>query len=363
MSNVNRKRLLEILCGFIILPIVLCCDPNVEINTVDPSLLPVLTTNKVTYITSTTAQCGGDLTSDGGSTILMRGVCWSNSNPNPIITDNKTDDGVTVGPFSSQIEGLKKDTKYYVRAYATNTKGTAYGNTISFNTGIVFNQNLNYDSVTDIDGNIYKTIIIGNQIWMAENLRTTHYQNAESIPEISEDLVWLSLKSGAQCSWNNNASFSSRFGRIYNFYAVSDSRNIAPVGWRVATNSDWSILISYLVNNGFNYDGSITDNKTSKAIASTTDWFIDENFIGSPGCDLSKNNKSGFSALPCNGRSDYDGAFFTDGYNQSVAWWTSTLYSTKYPYFYSIAYTNVFIAQSFGYPSLNSGLYVRCVKN
>ncbi len=102
------------------------------------------------------------------------------------------------------------------------------------------------ESVTDIDGNVYHSVNIGNQVWMTENLKTTHYRNGDPIPMVSDANTWGSLTAGAYCNYENNESNASAYGRLYNWYAINDDRNIAPLGWHVSTDEDWSALTIYL---------------------------------------------------------------------------------------------------------------------
>jgi hypothetical protein len=121
--------------------------------------IPVLSTTAVTDITQATATCGGNITSDGGATVTARGVCWS-TNQTPTISDNKTTDGTGVGNFVSSISGLTANTTYYVRAYATNSNGTAYGSAMSFTT----QEGSSGSTFTDTrDGKVYQTVVIGTQ--------------------------------------------------------------------------------------------------------------------------------------------------------------------------------------------------------
>ncbi len=126
--------------------------------------IPILTTSVVSAITSTSAICGGDISSEGAAPVTARGVCWSTSN-DPTIANSSTTDGTGTGVFISNLTGLLTNTVYFVRAYATNSVGTAYGNEVSFIFG----------HVTDFDGNIYEIVPIGKQIWMKENLKTGLY--------------------------------------------------------------------------------------------------------------------------------------------------------------------------------------------
>ena len=101
-------------------------------------------------------------------------------------------------------------------------------------------------TVTDIDGNIYKTVNIGSQIWLKENLRTTKYSNGDPIPEITSGTQWMNLTSGAYCNYNNDPGFADTYGLLYNWYAVKDPKNICPAGWHVPSESEWTSLIDFL---------------------------------------------------------------------------------------------------------------------
>ncbi len=160
----------------------------------------------VTGILSTSAICGGNITNDGGTSITARGVCWSAS-PNPTTTNSKTTDGTGTGTFTSTITGLSTVTTYYARAYATNSTGTTYGNEITFKTF--------FGEVIDIEGNIYPTVKIGEQIWMAENLKTTKYNDGTAIPNVPGNSTWAALTTGAYCWFNNDITLKNIYGAIF----------------------------------------------------------------------------------------------------------------------------------------------------
>jgi len=287
----------------------------------DIELLISLSTYEVNAITHTTANSGGNITSDGGSEILARGVCWS-TKPNPTIADSKTMDGVGIGRFTSAIEGLTTATTYYVRAYATSTLGTAYGNIYQIRTRsenvipTTLNPDLSYGVVYDIDGNVYNTITIGTQTWMAENLRTTRYRSGESVPLVTNSSTWATVSNDAQCTYDNmtNVDTIAKIGRLYNFKAVSDSRNLAPVGWHIATDTEWIVLTSYLA--GHLESSFSIINKMSSKIGWTP--YIDGDDFG-----LFPDNSSGFSALPC-GIRDNNGLFYD--HHDATCWWAFTPY-------------------------------------
>jgi uncharacterized protein (TIGR02145 family) len=281
-----------------------------------PATIPVLTTTNITSITQTSASCGGTITSDGAVAITTRGVCWSTSQ-NPKITDNITSDGNGIGIYSSTLNGLIQNTTYFVRAYATNSAGTGYGNTLSFATQdgpIIFNPNLTYGSVTDIDDNVYKTITIGIQVWMAENLKTTKYHNGDIIGTTNPIALNIRSESSPKYQWayEGDESNVANYGRLYTWYAATDSRNVCPAGWHVPTDTEWSTLTTYL-GGEWVAGGSLKE-------TSTAHW-------KSP--NTGATNGTGFTAL-AGGYRDGDGDFVDiGGYGH---WWSSTIGDNNFPW-------------------------------
>ena len=200
--------------------------------------------------------------------------------------------------------------------------------------------NLVFGTLKDIDGNVYKTVIIGNQEWMTENLRVTKYNDGTSIPHVTDSSQWSNITTPGYCFYNNSTdvSYRNKWGALYNWYVVSPSnpKQIAPVGWRVPTDADWDTLQNYLITNGYNWDGSTSDNRIAKSMASKTDWISSTN-AGAIGNDLSKNNASGFSALP-SGNHNYNGSFYAQtlfGY-----WWCAKEFDASYAYSRHLYYLN-----------------------
>jgi uncharacterized protein (TIGR02145 family) len=297
------------------------------------ALIPVLTTAAVSAVTQTTAECGGTISSDGGVTITARGVCWS-TDSTPTVDDNKTTDGLGIGSFTSSITGLAGITHYYARAYATNTAGTGYGSAISFTTTD------STGTVTDIDGNIYRTVKIGNQWWMAENLKVTHYRNGDAIPNVTDNSTWGGLTTGAYCDYNNTAQIAV-YGRLYNWFAIDDSSTIAPTGWHVPSDSEWQILVDFLGGD------SIAGGKMKET--GTTHW-------NSP--NTGATNESGFTALP-GGTRNYAGGY---GALRSVAnLWSSTESGSGNALYLALRF-DVLEAYHPSY-DMRSGFSVRCVRD
>lgn len=324
-----------------------------SVRCVKDAELPTLTTTIPTSITYTTALGGGDITFDGGAPITARGVCWSLTS-NPTILNNKSTSGNGNGTFTSSITGLNVNTTYYVRAYATNSSGTAYGEQVVFNSKP-------YDNLTaiDADGNLYHSITIGNQIWMVENLKTTKYRNGDVIGTTSSINLDLTYATNPKYQWAYNGLESNvaNYGRLYTWHVVADTRNIAPEGWHVASDAEWTTLQNYLIANGYNYDKTTIDNKTAKSLCSTTLWNSSLN-NGATGCDLTLNNTSGFTMTP-SGYRGYDGYYYLLGNGCDL--WTSTDYSTDNAIYRAIGYSTSHLQAS--NLKKNYGFSVRCIKN
>jgi uncharacterized protein (TIGR02145 family) len=182
-------------------------------------------------------------------------------------------------------------------------------------------------TITDADGNVYRTVKIGNQVWTTENLRTTKYNDGSRIPNITGEIPWDSCTytlTEAYCYYNNTTNSDSikKFGALYNWYAVNTGK-LAPAGWHVPTDDDWDTLQNYLIANGYNWDEETTDNKIAKSMAAKTGWKSgSDDAVGSGaiGNDLTKNNRSGFSAMP--GGTRTPGIGFS-GLDSNGYWWSA----------------------------------------
>jgi len=197
--------------------------------------VPTVITTTISNNQSLQAETGGNVTNDGGAPITATGVCWS-INPHPTIADSAiVNSSPGLSPFVDSITMLIPQATYYVRAYATNSYGTGYGNEISFTVSTI-------GTVSDIDGNVYPTVTIGTQTWMTVNLKVTHYQNGDSIINGLTGFNWADSAVGAYTFPNDDTTNNPVYGKLYNAYAINDPRNIAPLGWHVATDSDWQVL-------------------------------------------------------------------------------------------------------------------------
>ncbi|EAZ94963.1 hypothetical protein FBBAL38_11479 [Flavobacteria bacterium BAL38] len=180
-------------------------------------------------------------------------------------------------------------------------------------------------TVTDQDGNSYIYLTYGDQVWTVENAEMVTYRDGTPIPEVTDQTEWSNLTTGAWAYHDNDPTKP----RLYNWYAVmgihdtdpnTPDKEFAPEGWHVPTDTEWTTLENHLIASGYNYDGTPTENKIAKAMASTTGW-INSTIAGAPGNDQSLNNSSGFNAFP-EGYRFNDGSFLSEG---NVAFfWSST---------------------------------------
>ncbi len=316
--------------------------------------LPIVTTNPVSCIRRTTAQSGGNITSDGGGSIMEKGICW-NTQGNPTVLNDKTNEGSGIEPFVSSIAGLLMNTTYYFRAYATNSSGTSYGSQESFTTDIIiFNPALTYGSVTDIEGNVYKSIQIGSQTWMAENLRTTRYNNGDLIGTTTPDTLDISGETEPKYQWayDGNECSVDIFGRLYTWYAITDARGVCPTGWHVPAIEEWVTLYDpYAVGQPDIIGAELME-------TGTTHWNRS---------DISGNNETGFTALPGGSRGGSGGFMNINhfgNYYYAFYWSSSGSISTINAFFYPIPINWTFNSSFMHQIHLKgNGFSIRCIKD
>jgi len=305
--------------------------------------LPTLTTAVVNTIALTSAVSGGNITANGGSTVTVSGLCWSLI-ANPTVTDFHTTDGTITGIFASTMTGLTKGTQYYVRAYATNSAGTGYGNQLTFSTDI-----------DDVEGNVYNTIPIGTQVWMAENLKTTLFNNSTAIPNVTASTgggSWSVLTTPAYCWFNNDGpTYKPLYGALYNWFAVNTG-NLCPTGFHVPTDDEFGTLEVALgmVPADVQLFGVFrgTTQLVGSQMKNTTGWATGENGT----------NTSGWSALPGGYR------YYVDGTFQAVGtfsyWWSSSVGNGTETWYRRLdGSSNGVFRNAVDY---KAGKYIRCVK-
>jgi uncharacterized protein (TIGR02145 family) len=201
---------------------------------------------------------------------------------------------------------------------------------------------LQAQTLKDIEGNVYKTVKIGNQEWMAENLKTTKYNDGSAIPLVAENEVWGALTTPGYCWYNNDeATYKNTYGALYNWYTVN-SGNLCPTGWHVPSDADWITLTDFLRRK----EGA----KLKET--GTTHWF-------SPNTDAT--NETGFTALPGGDRGPEDGKFDLVGYRGF--WWSATESNigTYYANWRGVVYDDPYVLSVFN--PKKSGFSVRCVKD
>lgn len=295
---------------------------------------PVVTTSLITDIGKFSATSGGTVTYNGGTPVTGMGVCWSTSE-NPTTENAKTTEAIGSGTFISTLSNLAEGTIYYIRAYATNSIGTGYGNQLCFGT-----------ITEDVDGNVYHTVKIGNQTWMVENLKVTHYRNEDVIPNVANDILWQDLTSGAYSDFNNEIAKGNIYGRLYNGDAVLDSREVCPVGWHIPNSAEFTELQTYI--------GGVTQGGALKEVG-TSHW-------NSP--NTGATNATGFTALPGGHRNAGSDGFVEIGH-AATFWQKNISADTSYCWVLTSP-SSLFMQTSYHYVNSDAlifGRSIRCIKD
>ena len=364
--------------------------PQWYTNVLNNSLPPSIITDSIFNITGYTMDVAATILDPGTTGIIASGVCWSTTNPSPSIGNNSTTDGSGTGSFVSHVAGLSSATRYYVRAYATNSVGTSYGNVLAITTPT------HCGTITDYDGNVYNTVYIGRQCWFKENLRTTHYADGNVITQAAN----TSLTYNAAMAHNANPNSCYYFcyhdsttkqdrGLLYTWYAVmkgagsSDNNpsgilGVCPYGWHVPSSTEWCELENAL-NPGIDVNCSNTGwrGTMAKMLSKPKYWSSYTNNSFTPGywqTDSTGFNTTDFSLLPTGyvyyadryasdygsycGNSSYHTHYYypRSGLTTDAYFWTSS--SGKYR---SIDYAETGIYYSSA--SLTNAYSVRCVKD
>jgi uncharacterized protein (TIGR02145 family) len=305
----------------------------------DNSLATVLT-SQIKDKTADSATGGGEVTNEGGTPVTERGVCWS-LYENPTTADTRTSDSVGIGVFISQITGLTPDEVYHVKAYATNSAGTAYGSEVSF-TASVADSGRSY--FTDSrDGHKYLTQIIGLQTWMAENLT---YLPAVSGPLTGSESSPYYYVYGCDSADVNIAKDSANYhtyGVLYNWPAAMVS---CPAGWRLPSEADWEQLILAV---GSPAGGKLKEIGTIRKNAGVTHWEFP---------NTGATDQFGFDAIPGGERYSLGSFRYITTY---AVFWSSTPRTEANSWSWHLFFDNDRFDRDWF--SNSNGFSVRCVKN
>lgn len=307
---------------------------------------PTVITTSSTDIYYTTITSGGNVTFNGGSDVLARGVIWSKTDVPTITLTTKTLNGIGNGSFISYLFGLTPNTTYYIRAYAINSAGlTGYGKVDTIKTRTWVNCP---STIKDIDNNVYNVVAIGFQCWTKENMKVSKYSNGDEIPIIINGVSWASLTTGSRCWYlNDSVTYENPYGNLYNWYAASDPRGICPTGWHVPTASEWTTLTDYLGGEG------IAGGKM-KATGNA----YEEGNIGA-------SNSSGFTGYGGGFREGIQEPGYFDGQFDRIKlyarFWSSSSYNNPWAWSQALYYYNQTIGR--GPEKKGRGFSVRCLRD
>ena len=330
---------------------------TLSFNTSESIVKPSVTTVSATLVKETEAIVGGEVMDDGGDNVTERGIFFGTSS-DPITTGIKVPIGDGIGPYSATLTGLIDGTRYYYVAFAANSAGTAYGTTLSFTT-------LERITVKDIDGNVYQTVMIGNQRWMAENLKTKRYADGSPIQLVESNSEWETLSSTykAYCYFNNNVSIGDTYGALYTWAAAmngsgstnanpSGVQGVCPAGWHLPSDQEWKEMEMFLGMNSSEADAMSLRGTTEGGELKqegTSDWVFP---------NAGATNESGFTALP--GGSRFSDAKFTGLYHDT-SFWTATEYDNTNALQRGLGYDHSKVGRTFFYKG--DGFAVRCIED
>jgi uncharacterized protein (TIGR02145 family) len=218
---------------------------------------PSIETIGFSNLTSTSVIIDGKVNNPDNFYIWWQGVVWGTTSNPELLGVFQTEENVSSTTFNSKIYNLLPNTTYYFRTYLNlNGQGNiVYGKEISITTPpsetSQFNLNKTYGNVSDVEGNLYKTIQIGNQTWMAENLRVSKFNNGSSINEVAVNSSFYNNGNPAWCYYNDSVHYNNLYGKLYNSFVVTNINNVCPTGWHVPTTIDFETLRNHLpsVNN------------------------------------------------------------------------------------------------------------------
>ncbi|HOB83201.1 MAG TPA: fibrobacter succinogenes major paralogous domain-containing protein [Bacteroidales bacterium] len=309
---------------------------------------PEATTNQVALFGQKWARLAGSVNANNNRTLVYFEYGPSNSYGFTISADPDTLTDNTSTSVSAVVSGLIPGKTYNYRVKAVTASETVYGNDLTFKTSdtiknvIVFNPGLTYGNVTDIDGNKYKTIQIGVQTWMAENLNAVTFSDGTAIPFVRESTAWAGLSTPGYC-WYNYDSIS--YGGLYNWYVVSSTanggKNVCPAGWHIPSDAEWETMVTYL-GGGESAGGKLKETGTTHWVSTSP----------------ATTNETGFTAIPAGYR------YFAGSFNSIKRygyWWSSTGSSTSDAYCRNMNYGYNSVEKTSS--SKKSGLSVRCIKD
>ena len=302
-------------------------------------------------------KIAGTLTKDKVASNVSATLTYTGGNGKTYLTKSYTSTGVT-GLSATLLAGTLANgegTLIYTISGTPTTAGTANfaialgGKSCSISVkveDVTQNPTSGYGpNLKDAEGNTYKTVTIGTQTWMAENLKVSKYSDGTIIPNVKDSIEWSKLTSGAWSYYNNDLTNNAKYGKLYNWYAVSKisngNKNVCPTGWHVPTDAEWTVLTDYLGGE------SVAGGKMKEV--GTTSW-------NSPNTDAT--NTSLFSALP-GGLRGNDGSCY--GIGSSGNWWSSSEYNTYIAGYRYLNGSNGDV-NSYGYVK-EVGLSVRCLRD